>query len=148
MAGLFFVLAGSGVGALAVLDVDCVSRDSDEVGRSAGDAAGDDEADVGVAPHLPKNHPPELLPVAGPSLLRGSRFWLAIVEYRKERLSLLSALPCERLPCAVAVHGVSSGSTEPAPLGVEKRDRLGIRSCAGRDCKVCMSIPEIEMSDS
>lgn len=97
-AAFFLMLVGSDAVALAVSCEDCVWRDSEEVGRNAGDAAGDVEVDVGVAPHLPKNHPPELLPVGGPSLLRGPRFWFAIVEYRKERLSLLSALPCERLP--------------------------------------------------
>lgn len=97
-AALFFVIADSEVAAFAVLDVDWVSRESDEVGRSAGDAAGEVEVDVGVAPHLPKNHPPELLPEGSPSLFFGPRFWLAIAEYRKERVSLLSALLCERLP--------------------------------------------------
>lgn len=141
-------MADSDVIALAVSAEDCVWRDPEDVGRNDGDAAGEVEVDVGVAPHLPKNHPPELLPAGGVSLFRELRLWFAIVEYRKDRLSFLSALACERLPWAVAVHGVSSGSTEPAPLGVEKRDRFDIRSCAGRDCKVCMSIPEIDISDS
>ena len=73
-AAFFFAVVGSGGVAFAVSCEDCVWRDSEEVGRSDGDAAGDDEVDVGVAPHLPKNHPPELLPVAGPSFLRGPRF--------------------------------------------------------------------------
>lgn len=86
-AAAFFTVADSGVATFTVFAEDCVWRDSDEVGRNDGDAAGEVEVDVGVAPHLPKNHPPELLPAGGASLFLELRFWFAIVEYRKDRLS-------------------------------------------------------------
>lgn len=86
-AATFFAVADSSAIAVPVSTEDCVWRESEDVGRIDGDAAGVVEVDVGVAPHLPKNHPPELLPADGASLFREPRFWFAIVEYRKERLS-------------------------------------------------------------
>ena len=83
-----------------------------------------------MAPHLPKTQPPTFLPMpmpafeegSGPSLFRGPRFWLAMVEYKRERFSVLvSMVFLDKVPWAVAVHGVSSGPTDPAPPGVEKR---------------------------
>jgi hypothetical protein len=65
---------------------DCVSWLCDDVGRGdSGGGAG--AAGAGVAPHLPKTHPPTFLPIppvlaagCGPSLFRGPRFWFAMVE--------------------------------------------------------------------
>ena len=103
---------------------------------------------AGVAPHFPNTQPPTFLPMpeeGGPSLFLVRRCWLAIDVWSIELLSIGRR---DSVPCAVAVQGVTSGSTEPAPRGVEKRGEEEYRSCAGRDCRVCMSIPETEMRDS
>jgi hypothetical protein len=54
----------------------------------------------------------------GPSRFLTRRCWLAIDECSIELLSIGLR---DRVPCAVAVQDVTSGSIEAAPRGVEKR---------------------------
>lgn len=118
----------------------------------------DGSGGAGVAPHFPNTQPPTFLPrpvllslvsaVGSPSLLRVPRFRVASLEERRERLSApVFKVLRDKVAWAVAVQGVSSGPTDPAFPGVVRRhDEYS--NCAGRDCKVCMSIPDTEIKDS
>lgn len=85
----------------------------EDVGREFVDTVG-----AGVAPHLPKTQPPTFLPIP---MLGDAGFRCAMLECSSVRFRvLLLERSRERVPWAVAVHGVTSGPTEDA-RGVLKR---------------------------